>query len=118
MPKDFINCYQRYYASNILFVLAVSLSKASVACFLLQLTPVAKQQRFIHVLLGITIVWGLTFFLAVAFACDLPSPWIWSEQRCPGYVSLPKPLPMAIEASLKSSYSFFGGKSWSQLVAY
>ena len=80
---------QLYYASNLLFVIPLALSKAAVACFLLRLTPVDAQRRAIMTLLSVVAVWGVALFLAITLSCDLSHPWTIVGQRCIGYVGLP-----------------------------
>ena len=79
---------QLYYASNLLFVIPLALSKAAVACFLLRLTPVDAQRRAITILLSIMAVWGVALFFAITLTCDLSHPWILDGQQCTGYVGL------------------------------
>lgn len=78
---------QKYYASNILYVSASTLSKASVAYFLLQLTPINQQRRFVHMLLGFVAAWGIAFVFVVALICDISRPWLLLEEQCTDYVS-------------------------------
>jgi len=72
-----------------LFVGSLALSRASVAYFLLRLTPVGKHRRLISGLLGFVAIWGLVLLFAIALTCDLSSPWIVVGQRCIGYVGSP-----------------------------
>jgi hypothetical protein len=70
-----------------LFVVVITLSRASTAYFLMQLTPIRQQRQFILALLGFIAVWGLVFFVVMAVSCGNPSPWELVGRRCSGYVS-------------------------------
>lgn len=72
-----------------LFVVVLSLSRASVAYFLMQLTPIRKQRRFLHILLGFIAAWALAFLFAVALSCNSSEPWELLGRKCTGYVSFP-----------------------------
>jgi len=81
-----LNTLQKFYTSNLLFVASLAFSRASVAYFLLRLTPVGGYRRFINGLLGAIAVWGMALIFAIALTCDMSSPWIVVGQRCTGYV--------------------------------
>lgn len=74
------------YGSNLLFVLAVGLSRVAITWFSLRLTPVRQQKLYLKVLLGYTAVWTIAALFAVALTCDLAQPWLLIGQECAGYV--------------------------------
>jgi len=55
----------------------------------MQLTPIRRQRRLLHALLGFITAWGLVFLFAMALSCDLSKPWDLLEHECTGYVGLP-----------------------------
>lgn len=66
---------QSQYASDLLYLVALTLAKVSVLQLLHRLT-VIKQHRLWSKIVGvIVIVWGVTAFLARAFQCTLPHTW-------------------------------------------
>ena len=86
-PNLPLTLLQKYYTSNILFVVVISLSRASIAWFLMQLTPIRQQKQFILLLLGFITLWGFAFLLVIALSCNPSRPWELVGRQCSGYVS-------------------------------
>jgi hypothetical protein len=76
-----------YYGSNILFLIALALSKASVAALLVRLCVDKTQKRFFIAALAFVGLWLIASIVAVALQCDLPRPWILLDGKCHGIVS-------------------------------
>jgi hypothetical protein len=80
--------FQLYYASNIVFTLALGLSKMSVVFFLSRLTVVKAQKLVFLALTTFIATWTVGSTFAVALQCDLHHPWIIVDEKCPGAVSV------------------------------
>ncbi|KAI9849538.1 MAG: hypothetical protein M1837_004158 [Sclerophora amabilis] len=70
------------YASNLLFISSLAISKLSTLCLLLQITPIALHRRLALALGAAIITWTVTSLFASAFQCRLPSPWEMLGTRC------------------------------------
>lgn len=75
------------YASDILYLLALFLSKASVVLLIIRLTPKKPQIRLLQGLLAFSTLWVVISIFVVALRCDLAHPWIQYNVKCPGLVS-------------------------------
>ena len=75
-----------YYGSNILFIVAIGLSKITVVQFLLQLTASPPQRRLFYGALGFIAMWTFASLFALALQCDLSRPWLLIGQKCPAVV--------------------------------
>ncbi|KAK4549173.1 hypothetical protein LTR36_007631 [Oleoguttula mirabilis] len=76
---------QKYYTSNLIFIVALGFSKVSLLLFLRRLTPVSLQRRVILALLGLIAAWTMGSVLAAALQCELSQPWIIVGQKCSGW---------------------------------
>ena len=75
-----------YYSSNLLFLMALASSKASVASLLLRLCAERRQKLlFVGALVcnGILLVASI---FAMAFQCNILQPWILVGEQCGGVV--------------------------------
>lgn len=80
---------QMYYTSNLFLTLALGLSKISVVCFLLRLSPTIKRHQLVFkTAIGVIVLWTAGAFLIVALQCDLQHPWTSVGQKCSRTVSL------------------------------
>ena len=80
-----------YYTSNLFFVLALGLSKLSLLCFLLRLTPARRHKIAFWAAAGFVGAWTFASVLAVALQCNTSHPWILVGETCSGSV---RPLPI------------------------
>lgn len=80
---------QMYYVSILFFVIALGMSKLSVAFLLLRLTPQQQQRRVFQVIVALITVWTIASTVAVALQCNLSHPWILIQESCPRAVLLP-----------------------------
>ncbi|KAF2165943.1 hypothetical protein M409DRAFT_55306 [Zasmidium cellare ATCC 36951] len=76
-----------YYASNLLYIVCLAVSKASVTCFILRLTPIEPHTRFLKALLAALIIWAVAFVLLIATSCTASHPWLLLGQQCSGYLT-------------------------------
>ncbi|KAK0943336.1 hypothetical protein LTR29_005124 [Friedmanniomyces endolithicus] len=77
---------QLYYASNLLYLCAIDLSRISIVLFLRRLTaPSTYVRRFTEVLLVLISVSTSVFLLAAALQCGLSHPWVIVDQKCSGW---------------------------------
>jgi hypothetical protein len=85
-----------YYASTLLFVVALGLSKISVVFFFLRLTVVKHHGRVFNAAAALVTAWTVGSTFAVALQCNLTHPWIIVGERCSGAVLHPhRPQSMA-----------------------
>jgi len=97
-----------YYSSNLLFLIALASSKASVASLLLRLCAEERQKLlFVGALASNGLLLVVSIF-AMAFQCDVSQPWILVGEQC-GVVGQPWDIPrLGRPADL---YSYFAGRS-------
>ena len=77
---------QMYYVSILFFVIALGMSKLSVAFLLLRLTPQQQQRRVFQVIVALITVWTIASTVAVALQCNLSHPWVLFQETCPRVV--------------------------------
>ncbi|KAL1965585.1 hypothetical protein VTN77DRAFT_5669 [Rasamsonia byssochlamydoides] len=70
------------YASTLLFVASLCLSKLSASLFVRGLTPDSLDQNIAWVLGIVITVWGFVSEFVVAFQCRLPRPWDYIDNTC------------------------------------
>ncbi|PGH16039.1 hypothetical protein AJ79_02019 [Helicocarpus griseus UAMH5409] len=63
------------YAGDILFVIAVTLSKCAVCLLIKRLTQTEKHQLVAYVILGASIIWGLASTLTISIRTPIDKPW-------------------------------------------
>ena len=89
IPLRLIIHRQMYYTSNLLFLIALGLSKISVVFFFRRLTQ-SKQHRVVFNTAAVFVAaWTVGSLFAVALQCDLAHPWITVGERCSGAVLHP-----------------------------
>ncbi|KAK1058271.1 hypothetical protein LTR74_013557 [Friedmanniomyces endolithicus] len=77
---------QLYYASNLLYLCAIDLSRISIVLFLRRLTaPSTYVRRYTEGLLVLISVSTGVFLLAAALQCGLSHPWVIVDQKCSGW---------------------------------
>jgi hypothetical protein len=82
-----LTSFKLYYGSNILFLIALGLSKASVAALLLRLCVDKTQKRYCIGSLAFVGLWLLASIFVIAFQCNLSHPWILLDEKCDDVVS-------------------------------
>lgn len=76
------NGWQYTYAASILFIVSMFFAKLSVILFLMAITPSKPIHRCCHVLSAIIAGWTVCGVFALAFQCQLPSPWMTDDNQC------------------------------------
>lgn len=77
-----------YYTSNLLFVLALGLSKLSVGLLLLRLTSVRLHKVIFTSVMAFITSWTFAAVFTEALQCNLSKPWITIGERCTNSVCL------------------------------
>ena len=80
---------QMYYASTLLFVVALGFSKISVVFFFLRLTVIKQHRLVFNAVAVLVTAWTVGSTFAVALQCNLTHPWIIVGERCSGAVLHP-----------------------------
>ncbi|KAK0261592.1 hypothetical protein LTR35_017845 [Friedmanniomyces endolithicus] len=75
---------QLYYASTIFFIIALALSKGSVAALLLRLCATDIHRHILKAVLAYVAILMTASILIVALQCDLTHPWALVQEKCPG----------------------------------
>ncbi|KFY48512.1 hypothetical protein V495_01269 [Pseudogymnoascus sp. VKM F-4514 (FW-929)] len=70
------------YAADILFIVALAISKLSVVYFVARLTPHVKYVKLCTVASALCVAWGIGGVFALALRCNLAKPWITIGERC------------------------------------
>ena len=73
---------QNAYAADILYVLTLALTKASVLLYLQSLTPVREQRVANYALGGVNGLWAFSSILVYVFRCGLPDAWDFIDGKC------------------------------------
>jgi hypothetical protein len=84
-----------YYTSTLFFILALGLSKISIAFLLIRLTPSKEHRKIFYGCATAIAIWTVASFFAVTLQCNLAHPWRLLNEKCPGVV----------RSSLKYPYS-------------
>jgi hypothetical protein len=75
------------YASDILYIFVLYLSKICVLLLLLRLGAAQRYVRALQGLLGVCCVWCFISIMIIALKCDLGQPWIYYNTQCSHLVS-------------------------------
>ncbi|KAK2732678.1 hypothetical protein FQN55_003957 [Onygenales sp. PD_40] len=70
------------YVSQILSVVALAATKASVALLIIRIRPLKRVLQACRGLLAVITVWLAAGVISLAFQCNVPRPWIFSDGRC------------------------------------
>jgi hypothetical protein len=73
---------QCVYASTILYLLTLSLAKASTLITIARLAGHKISLAKVRVTGAVVLLWSVASIFAVAFQCDLPLPWDYLGGRC------------------------------------
>ena len=83
---------QLYYASNLLYLCAINLSKISIVLFLRRLTAHGtKVRRYTEILFAAISISMVAFLFSAGFQCGPRRPWAIADQECTDWVRLPQP---------------------------
>jgi hypothetical protein len=81
---------QGQYASNILFITVLFLTKISATRTIRSMAP-RERQRLILITEGVISLWALGSIVASLFECSLPKPWDYIHGKCFNRVSCTTP---------------------------
>jgi hypothetical protein len=82
--KDIQQIEIKVYASTLLFVLALSISKCSVLLFLHQAANNMLQRLCVMIVSVLVLIWTLAIMTGIVFECEMPRPWeIWTGKCIP-----------------------------------
>lgn len=81
------NSLQAIYASQILQIIVLCLSKLSLLLVYIKLTPVPKMLIIIWTSLSFVTLWGIAAVVTLAIQCTVPAPWDFLQRRCIDRVS-------------------------------
>lgn len=84
-PDALVKVQKLFYASTILFIIALGLSKCSIVALLLRMTRKKRQLRIFRATLVLLALWTVASTFATALRCNLKHPWILVGERCPGF---------------------------------
>lgn len=79
---------QADYASSVLYLLALGLSKSSVIALIMRLTANRKHKLVSWINIGVITLWTLTSIMVISINCTPAGPFRNLESQCPGLVSL------------------------------
>lgn len=71
-----------YYASGLLFILTIVLTKLSIVLFLRDLPPIQNLQKAVYALGAVFLTWGVGSLLVAAFQCSVPDTWHSTSTHC------------------------------------
>ncbi len=82
------------YASQLLYIPALCLTKLTTLVYLRALSPESRFGIMNKLLECFIIIWGLGVEFAIAFQCQLPSPWAIISGKCFNTVNLSSHTPI------------------------
>ncbi|KAH6721030.1 hypothetical protein BKA61DRAFT_699310 [Leptodontidium sp. MPI-SDFR-AT-0119] len=71
------------YASEILYIITIWLTKCSVAFLFIRLSPDRRHTLASYTILGASTIFMFISVLIVSLRCELSQPWIFVESKCP-----------------------------------
>ena len=86
---------QILYAADLTYILSLFLSKISVLCLELRLSPERFHTISVRASLVFSGVVTIASIFMIAFGCNTDRPWLQSTHECRGLVGLLKLLPFA-----------------------
>jgi len=82
LPEDLLSLQKASYASDILYLITIWLTKCSVAFLLLRLSPNRGHNVASIVVLVTSTVFMIVSVFVVALKCDLAHPWMFINEKC------------------------------------
>jgi hypothetical protein len=87
---------QALYSGEIISLLTLVAAKGSLLVPFMTVTPVVKHRRMMHLACPVTVLWGLSGVLMIAFQYPPPERWDITNPSC-----------MDIVSSVHSSHDFY-----------
>ncbi|KAA8570775.1 hypothetical protein MFRU_011g01700 [Monilinia fructicola] len=82
-PSELNRFYIAQYAGNIMYTLAIFLSKLSSLCFFICLTGEGStKQRVVHGSIVCVTAWSFISIIVILLQCHFPDPWIFRAPEC------------------------------------
>lgn len=75
------------YTGTLLWIIALGLSKISVAILIKRIDAFGKRAKVFDTTLAFIGAWTIASFFAIALKCNLSHPWLTLDQHCPNVVS-------------------------------
>lgn len=82
MQRKNLTDRQAAYSADMLYILALAISKVAVLVLLWHITPIAMHRRVTFIVGSFIAVWTFASFFASAFQCSLPDTWTILSQDC------------------------------------
>lgn len=79
---------QAGYASQILYVSAISMAKLATLCFILTLTRTPLHRNITWAVVLLTLLWTIVSLFALSFQCPVPDSWAILANTCVNQVSI------------------------------
>ena len=88
LSGDQLNRFQRYsYATDVLYVLNLGLTKMAVLLLIHNVTPVKGQKFAVSVVIGFIALWTFAGTFALLFQCHVAQTWQFINNQCIDRVS-------------------------------
>ncbi|RAL65706.1 hypothetical protein DID88_005374 [Monilinia fructigena] len=82
-PSELNRFYIAQYAGNIMYTLAILLTKLSSLCFFICLTGEGStKQRVVHGSIVCVAAWSFISIIVILLQCHFPDPWIYRAPEC------------------------------------
>ncbi|KAI9744980.1 MAG: hypothetical protein M1835_002655 [Candelina submexicana] len=81
--SSLVEIQKRNYAGELLYIVAMCLSKLSTSLLVARLTRSAGHLTATRIVAGISIVWGVAAILTIAIRCKYSEPWLVIRNQCP-----------------------------------
>ncbi|KAK7186293.1 hypothetical protein PSPO01_07682 [Paraphaeosphaeria sporulosa] len=81
-PATLEKIQKELYATTILYVITIGLSKLSITTFLERLACTSNHKTAVIIMYAVVISWTFAFTTGVLFQCELPRPWAVFNGKC------------------------------------
>lgn len=126
--SDVNSLEKTFYASNVLYLIAVILAKISILLFIKRLTPSRSANRVCSAFIAFLGLLGLIAVLVTTFACELPTPWQYESDHCINLEGFTRAIAMfdvltdvllvAIPVYLFSRVNYAGSGLWTVIIVF
>ncbi|KAH7069134.1 hypothetical protein BKA63DRAFT_545767 [Paraphoma chrysanthemicola] len=80
--ETIMRAWKAMYSGDILSILAIIAAKSSLLIPFLSVTPDLLHQRMMYTTCAVTMLWGFSAVLLIAFQCPAPQRWEITNPRC------------------------------------